>query len=51
MYLSGGVKLNMKCIMVAEVGGFQVIELPVNEPRANEVLVQVEVTGMCSTEL
>ncbi len=51
MRLAGGVKLNMKCIMVTEVGGFEVKELPVKEPRVNEVLVQVEVTGMCRTDL
>lgn len=50
-HLSGGVNLNMKCIMVTEVGGFQVQELPVKEPREDEVLVQVEVTGMCRTDL
>jgi len=41
----------MKCILVTDIGGFQVKERPVKEPQADEVLVQVEVAGMCRTDL
>ncbi len=41
----------MKGVLVSEIGQFQIKDLPVKEPRDDEVLVQVEVAGMCRTDL
>jgi L-iditol 2-dehydrogenase len=41
----------MKCILINDIGGFHIKMVPVKEPRPDEVLVQVEVTGMCRTDL
>ena len=43
--------MNMKGILVTTIGGFQLTELPVKEPLPDEVLVKVEVAGMCRTDL
>jgi L-iditol 2-dehydrogenase len=41
----------MKGILVTAIGDFQFRELPVKEPLPDEVLVKVEVAGMCRTDL
>ncbi len=43
--------MNMKCIQVREVGSFVMTETPVPEPGLDEVLVKVEVAGLCRTDL
>lgn len=43
--------MKMKCIRVFGIGSFEITEIPVQEPLANEVLVKVEITGLCRTDL
>jgi L-iditol 2-dehydrogenase len=43
--------MDMRCIQVTEVGHFHLTRLPVQEPKADEVLVKVAVTGLCRTDL
>lgn len=43
--------MNMKCIMVNRIGGFDVMDVPVRMPHADEILIRVEVTGLCRTDL
>lgn len=41
----------MKCVMVQEIGRFEITRKPIDNPQAGEVLIQVEVTGLCRTDL
>jgi L-iditol 2-dehydrogenase len=41
----------MRAILVREVGGYEVTELPVPEPGRGEALIRVSVTGLCRTDL
>jgi len=41
----------MQAILVREVGGYEVTELPVPEPGPGEALIRVSVTGLCRTDL
>ncbi|MCX6373394.1 MAG: alcohol dehydrogenase catalytic domain-containing protein [Actinobacteria bacterium] len=41
----------MQAVLVREVGGFEMVELPVPEPGPGEALIRVSVTGLCRTDL
>jgi L-iditol 2-dehydrogenase len=41
----------MDAIIVREVGGYELAELPVPEPGPGEALIRVSVTGLCRTDL
>jgi L-iditol 2-dehydrogenase len=41
----------MKAIMVSRIGEFAYTEVPVRRPEKDEVLIDVEVTGLCRTDL
>ncbi len=41
----------MKCIMVREIGSFEVSRKELRMPLDGEVLIKVEVTGLCRTDL
>jgi len=43
--------MEMSCIQVTEVGTFHLTRLPVQLPKADEVLIKVSVTGLCRTDL
>ncbi len=43
--------VRMKCITVSDIGQFRVEEKPVQHPGPTEVLVKVEVAGMCRTDV
>ena len=43
--------MEMKCVMVREIGDFEITRKPVENPQKDEVLIQVEVTGLCRTDL
>ena len=38
-------------IVVEELGGLELVEIEVDEPEAHEVLVRVEATGVCHSDL
>ena len=41
----------MKCIQVSKIGNFSLIQKSVRDPKPNEICIQVEVTGLCRTDL
>ena len=41
----------MQAVLVREVGGYELAELPVPEPGPAEALIRVSVTGLCRTDL
>ena len=41
----------MQAVLVCEVGGYGLTELPVPEPGPGEALIRVSVTGLCRTDL
>jgi L-iditol 2-dehydrogenase len=41
----------MKCILVKEVGRFEVASMPETHPGEDEVRIRVEVAGLCRTDL
>lgn len=43
--------MNMRCIQVEKIGSFQIVEQPVREPLDDEVLIKVDVAGLCRTDL
>ncbi|MDD5475626.1 MAG: alcohol dehydrogenase catalytic domain-containing protein [Syntrophales bacterium] len=43
--------MNMQCIMVREVGNFEIASIPVPEPEHGEALIRVDITGLCRTDL
>lgn len=43
--------MDMGCIVVTEIGSFEMAQRPVAAPGTGEVLVQVAVTGLCRTDL
>lgn len=43
--------MDMKCIMVREIGSFEVTRKELRIPLDDEVLIKVEVTGLCRTDL
>lgn len=43
--------MRMKAILVREIGSFEVAVVPLREIASDEVLIQVEVTGLCRTDL
>ncbi len=44
-------KTMMKAIVVKEIGSFEICTLPIPQPGPGEVLLKVEVTGLCRTDL
>jgi L-iditol 2-dehydrogenase len=44
----GGV---MQAVLIRQVGGFELVDLPVPEPGPGEALIRVSVTGLCRTDL
>ena len=43
--------MEMSAILVKEIGAFELTTVPVRELEADEVLIEVEVTGLCRTDL
>jgi L-iditol 2-dehydrogenase len=43
--------MEMKCVMVRKIGAFEITRTPLRDPLADEVVIQVEVTGLCRTDL
>lgn len=43
--------MEMKCIMVRKIGKFEVTRTSLRNPLADEVVIRVEVTGLCRTDL
>ncbi|MFZ3046790.1 MAG: alcohol dehydrogenase catalytic domain-containing protein [Desulfatirhabdiaceae bacterium] len=43
--------MDMKCVMVDRIGGFEITRVPVKAPLPDEVQIRVEVTGLCRTDL
>lgn len=43
--------MDMSAVLVREIGSFELTTLPVREPDEDEVLIEVEVTGLCRTDL
>ncbi len=41
----------MHAVVVSEVGGYEFVEVPTPIPGPGEVLIRVEVTGLCRTDL
>ena len=41
----------MQAVVIREVGGFELADVPVPEPGPGEALVRVSVTGLCRTDL
>lgn len=41
----------MEAVLVREIGGFELVELPVPRPGPGEALIEVSVTGLCRTDL
>ena len=41
----------MKAIVVEKIGSFAIVDLPIPQPGPAEVLLKVEVTGLCRTDL
>ena len=41
----------MKCIQVEDIGSFIIKEVPIKNPSRDELLIKVEVTGLCRTDL
>jgi L-iditol 2-dehydrogenase len=41
----------MKAVVIHEIGGFELADVPVPEPGEGEVLIRVSVTGLCRTDL
>ena len=43
--------MEMKCIMVRNIGSFELTSIPLGNPKDDEVVIKVEVTGLCRTDL
>jgi len=43
--------MEMNCVMVREIGSFELTKVPVRRPLDDELLIKVEVTGLCRTDL
>ncbi len=43
--------MEMSAVVVKEIGAFELARVEVGEPKDDEVLVKVEVTGLCRTDL
>jgi len=41
----------VEAVLVREIGGFELLDLPVPEPGPGEALIEVTVTGLCRTDL
>ena len=41
----------MQAVLIHEVGGFELVDVPVPEPGPGEALIRVSVTGLCRTDL
>jgi L-iditol 2-dehydrogenase len=51
LFFLPGAIMEMKCVMVRQVGDFEITRTPLQNPLEDEVLIQVEVTGLCRTDL
>ena len=50
--MSSGIPKTMQAVAVKKYGTqLEIIELPVPEPKSNEVLIKVHASGLCSTDL
>ncbi len=43
--------MGMRAVLVRKIGAFELVEVPLREPESNEVLIEVEVAGLCRTDL
>ena len=43
--------MEMKCIMVRSIGSFELTRTLLGNPMDDEVVIKVEVTGLCRTDL
>jgi L-iditol 2-dehydrogenase len=43
--------MTMPAVVVREVGGYEITDVPVPEPGPGEALIRVSVTGLCRTDL
>ncbi|MEN6438112.1 MAG: alcohol dehydrogenase catalytic domain-containing protein [Syntrophobacter sp.] len=43
--------MEMSAVLVREIGSFELARVPLRDPEDDEVLIQVEVTGLCRTDL
>ncbi len=43
--------MEMSAVLVREIGAFELATVPVRDLEADEVLIEVEVTGLCRTDL
>ncbi len=43
--------MEMSAVLVREIGAFKMETAPVRDPKDDEVLIKVEVTGLCRTDL
>lgn len=43
--------MEMSAVVVKEIGSFEYTKVSLRDPEDNEVLIQVEVTGLCRTDL
>jgi len=50
-FMGGDGPMEMRAVLVREIGSFELVRVPVREPEADEVLIEVEVTGLCRTDL
>lgn len=41
----------MEAVLVSEIGGFELVDMPIPRPRPGEALIEVSVTGLCRTDL
>lgn len=46
-----GNAMKMKCVQVVEIGAFTIAEVSSRKPLADELVIKVEVTGLCRTDL
>jgi L-iditol 2-dehydrogenase len=50
-FFIGACDMEMNCVMVREIGSFELTKVPVRRPLDDELLIKVEVTGLCRTDL
>lgn len=43
--------MEMSAVLVRKIGAFELATVPVRDPEDDEVLIEVEVTGLCRTDL
>ena len=45
------IQMQMKCVQVSEIGKFKLKKISLQSPLPHEVVIKVEVTGLCRTDL